>query len=146
MGPGSIHSPSAVCTFGVHVCPYLLPQVFYRSSGFPSCILNKSVSKHFMEASLKLNAFALLGFAWFSAECDWFLKLNAFALLGFAWFLPGFPRQTGRQAGRQADKYMVSSLNIAFFRSLYRFFFFFFFITLELIVQDKIPKSQKCDT
>ena len=27
--------------------------------------LNKSVSKHFMEASLKFNAFALLGFAWF---------------------------------------------------------------------------------
>ena len=27
--------------------------------------LNKSVSKHFMEASLKFNAFALLAFAWF---------------------------------------------------------------------------------
>ena len=27
--------------------------------------LNKSVSMHFMEASLKFNAFALLGFAWF---------------------------------------------------------------------------------
>ena len=31
--------------------------------------LNNSVSKHFMEAFLKCNAFALLGFAWFSAEC-----------------------------------------------------------------------------
>ena len=32
------------------------------------CVLdfsNKSVSKHFMEASVKFNAFALLGFAWF---------------------------------------------------------------------------------
>ena len=27
--------------------------------------MNKSVSKHFMEASLKFNALTLLGFAWF---------------------------------------------------------------------------------
>ena len=31
--------------------------------------LNIYVSKHFMEASLKFNAFALLGSAWFSAKC-----------------------------------------------------------------------------
>ena len=31
--------------------------------------LDKSVSKRFMEASLKLNVYAQLGFAWLSAKC-----------------------------------------------------------------------------
>ena len=49
--------------------PYLLPQIF-SGSWFPLLhlkldFLNKSVSKHFIEASLKFNAFALLRFAWF---------------------------------------------------------------------------------
>ena len=68
MGPGSIPSPGAVCAFGF--------QSILASAGFLRVLrfsllhlkldfLNKSVSKHFMEASLKFNAFALLGFAWF---------------------------------------------------------------------------------
>ena len=68
MGPGSIPSPGAVCTFGF--------QSIFASTGFlwvfqfflqhlKLDFLNKSVSKHFMEVPLKFNAFALLGFAWF---------------------------------------------------------------------------------
>ena len=68
MGPCSIPSPGAVCAFGF--------QSILASAGFLRVLrfsllhlkldfLNKSVSMHFMEASLKFNAFALLGFAWF---------------------------------------------------------------------------------
>ena len=68
IGPGSIPSPSAVCAFGF--------QSILASAGFLRVLrfsllhlkldfLNKSVSKHFMEVSLKFNAFALLGFTWF---------------------------------------------------------------------------------
>ena len=65
MGPGSIPSPGAVCALGF--------QSILASAGFLRVLrfsllhlkldfLNRPVSKHFMEASLK---FALLGFAWF---------------------------------------------------------------------------------
>ena len=60
MGPGSIPSPGAVCAFGF--------QSILASAGFLRVLrfsllhlkldfLNKSVSKHFLEASLKFNAF-----------------------------------------------------------------------------------------
>ena len=73
VGPGSIPSPSAVCAFSfqsilasagflrVHVLRFSL---LHLKLDF----LNKSVFKHHIEESLELNAFALLGFAWFSAE------------------------------------------------------------------------------
>ena len=72
MGLGSIPSPGAICAFGF--------QSILASAGFLRVLrfsllhlkldfLNKSVSKHYIEASLEFNAFALLGFAWFSAEC-----------------------------------------------------------------------------
>ena len=72
MGPGSILSPGAVCAFGY--------QSIFASAGFLRVLrfsllhlkldfLNKSVSKHHIVASLEFNAFALLGFAWFSARC-----------------------------------------------------------------------------
>ena len=62
MGPGSIPSPGAVCAFGFQ--SILASAGFLRVLGFSLLhlkldFLNKSVSKHFMEA------FALLGFAWF---------------------------------------------------------------------------------
>ena len=68
MGPGSIPSPGAVCAFGF--------QSILASSGLLRVLrfsvlhikLDLSVSKHHIEASLEFNAFALLGFAWFSAE------------------------------------------------------------------------------
>ena len=68
MGPGSIPSPGAVCACGFQ--SILASAGFLRDLRFPLLhlkldFLNKSVSKHFMEASLKFNAFALLEFAWF---------------------------------------------------------------------------------
>ena len=72
MGPRSIPSPGAVCALVSN--PYLLPAGFFRVLRFSLLhlkldFLNESVSKHHIEASLEFNAFALLGFAWFSAEC-----------------------------------------------------------------------------
>ena len=80
MGLGLIHSPGAICAFAF--------QSILASGGFLQVLwffllqlklnfLNKSVSKRFMEMSLKFNAFALLGFAWFSAKC---YKMNYFPL------------------------------------------------------------------
>ena len=68
MGPSSIHSPGAVRAFGfqsILAFPCFLR--FFLLHLKPD-FLNKSVSNHFMEAFLKLNAFALLGFTWFSAK------------------------------------------------------------------------------
>ena len=73
MDPGLIPSAGAVCAFGF--------QSILASAGFLRVLrfsllhlkldfLNKSFSKHFMEVSSKFNAFALLGFAWFSAEIN----------------------------------------------------------------------------
>ena len=72
VGPGSIPSPGAICAFGF--------QSILASAGFLQVLrfsllhlkldlLNKSVSKHYLEASFEFNAFALLGFARFFAEC-----------------------------------------------------------------------------
>ena len=71
MSLGSIPSPGAIGAFGF--------QSILAAAGFRRVLrfsllhlkldfLNKSVSKHHIEASLEFNAFALLGFAWFSAE------------------------------------------------------------------------------
>ena len=73
MGPGSIPSPGIICAFGF--------QSILASAGFLRVLqfsllhlkldfLNKSVSGHHIEASLEFNAFALLGFAWFSAKIN----------------------------------------------------------------------------
>ena len=60
MGSCSIPSPGAVCAFGFQSI-FSLPHLKLDR-------LNKSVSKHHIEASLEVNAFALLGFALSSAE------------------------------------------------------------------------------
>ena len=70
MGPGLILG--AVCAFGFQFI--LVSADFLRVLRFSLLhlklnFLNKSVSMHYIEMSLEFNAFALLGFAWFSAEC-----------------------------------------------------------------------------
>ena len=77
----SVATIGFICFFWFQKCIllYIFAQVFLVMRSIRSHIslfrlgftptLNKSVSKHFMEASLEFNAFALLGFAWLSAEC-----------------------------------------------------------------------------
>ena len=67
MGPGSIHSPGAICASGfqsILASAGLLRVLRFSLLHLKLDFLNKSVSKHFMEASLKFDAFAQLGFAW----------------------------------------------------------------------------------
>ena len=76
MGPGSIPSPGSICAFGfqsILASAGLLRVLRFSLLHLKPDFLNKSVSKRYIEASHEFNAFALLGFAWFSAEC---YKLN----------------------------------------------------------------------
>ena len=72
MGPGSIPSPGAVFAFGFK--SILASTGFLRVLRFSFLhlkldFLNKSVSKHYIEASLKFHAFFTIGICLVSAEC-----------------------------------------------------------------------------